>query len=106
MAHVFCTRSAGTAIKAYSPELIVHPLLRSSLEEPDLRSEVSWKEIADEAVEQTTKWFSAVHSVIIGPGLSRDPYMNEYIVPRLFSAAQDQSISIIRLKNSRRCRRT
>jgi NAD(P)H-hydrate repair Nnr-like enzyme with NAD(P)H-hydrate dehydratase domain len=27
LAHVFCAQSAGTVIKAFSPELIVHPYL-------------------------------------------------------------------------------
>ena len=25
LCHIFCEKSAGTAIKTYSPELIVHP---------------------------------------------------------------------------------
>ena len=27
LAHIYCQSSAGTAIKSYSPEIIVHPLL-------------------------------------------------------------------------------
>ena len=92
LAHVFCTKSSGTAIKAYSPALIVHPLLRSSAEEPELLTHSAWREIADEAVELSSKWFHAVHSVIIGPGLGRDSYLNEQIIPRLFQAARNQGI--------------
>jgi len=52
LSHVFCPESAGTAIKSYSPELIVHP----TLEKP----------------EEVTKWFSALNSLVIGPGLGRN----------------------------------
>ena len=33
LAHVFCSRDAAPVIKSYSPELIVHPVLRESHEE-------------------------------------------------------------------------
>ncbi len=33
IAHVVCTRDAGFPLKSLSPELIVHPALRSSAEE-------------------------------------------------------------------------
>jgi ATP-dependent NAD(P)H-hydrate dehydratase len=32
LAHVFCTESAGIPIKCYSPEVIVHPVLKASNE--------------------------------------------------------------------------
>ena len=32
LAHIFCTKGAGTVIKTYSPELIVHPVLEESYE--------------------------------------------------------------------------
>lgn len=32
LAHIFCAKSAATAIKAYSPEIIVHPVFTSSSE--------------------------------------------------------------------------
>jgi hypothetical protein len=28
--HIFCTEGAGTPIKAYSPEIIVHPVWKES----------------------------------------------------------------------------
>ncbi|XP_071786883.1 ATP-dependent (S)-NAD(P)H-hydrate dehydratase-like [Asterias amurensis] len=55
LSHVFCTKDAAVAIKSYSPELIVHPVLDSQ-----------------EAVEETCAWLPRMHTLIIGPGLGRD----------------------------------
>jgi ATP-dependent NAD(P)H-hydrate dehydratase len=33
LAHIFCAKSAATAVKAYSPEIIVHPVFISEDEE-------------------------------------------------------------------------
>lgn len=55
LAHVFCSRDAGTAIKCYSPDLIVHPILNDS-----------------DAFEQLENWLQRLHVVVIGPGLGRD----------------------------------
>lgn len=56
LAHIFCQQSAATAIKCYSPELIVHPLL----DKPDGASIIK-------------TWLSRLHSLVVGPGLGRDP---------------------------------
>lgn len=53
LAHVFCTPDAALAVKAYSPELIVHPAL------PDAPSVARWVP-------------AAVDAVVAGPGLGRD----------------------------------
>ncbi|XP_038863055.1 ATP-dependent (S)-NAD(P)H-hydrate dehydratase-like isoform X1 [Salvelinus namaycush] len=55
LSHVFCTKTAATVIKSYSPELIVHPVLDS----PD-------------AVEEIEKWLPRLHCLVVGPGLGRD----------------------------------
>ncbi|XP_060681813.1 ATP-dependent (S)-NAD(P)H-hydrate dehydratase isoform X1 [Hemiscyllium ocellatum] len=55
LSHVFCTKDAAPVIKSYSPNVIVHPVL-------DLSS----------GVEDVEKWFPALHSMVIGPGLGRD----------------------------------
>ncbi|KAA0202407.1 hypothetical protein HAZT_HAZT004525 [Hyalella azteca] len=56
LAHVFCARDAAAPIKAYSPELIVHP----ALDCPDPMSEIS-------------VWLPRLHSLLLGPGLGRRP---------------------------------
>ena len=55
LAHVFCSEAAGTAIKGYSPDLIVHPILDD-----------------DDALEQIKTWLPRLHAVVVGPGLGRD----------------------------------
>lgn len=55
LVHIFCASAAGTVIKAYSPELIVHPLLDHT-----------------NAVIEITPWLDRLHAIVIGPGLGRD----------------------------------
>ena len=61
LAHVFCTEGAAGPIKAYSPDLIVHPVIPDS-------STVDMKACLD----AVTKWFSALDVLVVGPGLGRD----------------------------------
>lgn len=56
LVHVFCTSASAPVIKSYSPELIVHPLLDN-----------------ENCVAQTEAWLPRFHTVVIGPGLGRDP---------------------------------
>ncbi|KAH8245936.1 hypothetical protein KR032_001319 [Drosophila birchii] len=55
LAHVFCHSNASTAIKAYSPDLIVHPVL----------------DCAD-AVDKILPWLERLHIIVFGPGLGRE----------------------------------
>ena len=87
LAHIFCTKSAAIPIKSYSPELIVHPSLTSSVDEsiPDMHS--SSESLSD----LTTSWYPALHSIIVGPGLGRDVFLIDHLGPRLITAAISQS---------------
>ncbi|KAI3619848.1 hypothetical protein WG66_002912 [Moniliophthora roreri] len=59
LSHVICSPTAASAIKSYSPDLIVHPILREdSSPESDLKS-----------------LLSRLHVLIVGPGLGREAYM-------------------------------
>lgn len=58
LVHVFCTKSAATVIKSYSPDLIVHPLLDS-----------------ENAVSDIEPWLDRLHVILIGPGLGRDAHI-------------------------------
>ena len=71
IAHIFCTESAGTAIKAYSPELIVHPFIKDTLpkELPKEEQDAKKEAIANEVVEHISPWLKAIHVLIVGPGL-------------------------------------
>ncbi|GFR74070.1 ATP-dependent (S)-NAD(P)H-hydrate dehydratase [Elysia marginata] len=55
LSHVFCTEGASPVIKAYSPELIVHPVL-------------DWTN----SVGEILQWLPRFHSIVVGPGLGRE----------------------------------
>merc|ERR1719500_2645984 len=55
LAHVFCEQQAGVVIKAYSPELIVHPVLDQEY-----------------GIEDIEVWLPRVHAAVVGPGLGRN----------------------------------
>ncbi|KAK4528868.1 hypothetical protein GAYE_SCF65G6815 [Galdieria yellowstonensis] len=74
MAHIFCEDSAATAIKTYSPELIVHPILKARCE-PGQSIEETSRHLAN----QVAEWLSSLHSVVIGPGLGRNPLILETV---------------------------
>lgn len=67
LAHVFCEKSAGTAIKSYSPELIVHPLLAGAKS----------GEPKDEIIRGVGEWIPRIDGLLVGPGLGRDPMIVE-----------------------------
>eukprot|EP00922_Rhytidocystis_sp_ex-Travisia-forbesii_P005114 GHVS01007491.1.p1 GENE.GHVS01007491.1~~GHVS01007491.1.p1 ORF type:complete len:439 (-),score=82.19 GHVS01007491.1:422-1738(-) len=66
ISHVFCTMNASAAIKSYSPELIVHPILFSGSENQQVVGSL------DESASAIISWLPRVNVVVIGPGLSRD----------------------------------
>ncbi|XP_002128923.2 ATP-dependent (S)-NAD(P)H-hydrate dehydratase isoform X1 [Ciona intestinalis] len=77
LAHVFCSKSASTVIKSYSPELIVHPLLD-----------------APNAVTLMDEWLPRIHSHVIGPGLGRvDATLNT--VKEILIKLKKQEIPIV-----------
>ena len=63
LSHVFCSDAAATAIKSYSPELIVHGCLKEQQPEAAAR---------EAQVEAVCKWFPAITALVVGPGLGRD----------------------------------
>ncbi|RDB23663.1 ATP-dependent (S)-NAD(P)H-hydrate dehydratase [Hypsizygus marmoreus] len=65
LSHVICSPTAAGAIKSYSPDLIVHPILR--------------EESTPEQVKPTLEaLLSRLHVLIIGPGLGRELYMESF----------------------------
>lgn len=62
MTHTICEPDAGTVIKTYSPDLIVHRILEQTRSADSIRTELA-------AI------FERLHSVVIGPGLGRDDHM-------------------------------
>ncbi|KAI9595032.1 Ribokinase-like protein [Syncephalis fuscata] len=69
LAHIICEPSAATAIKSYSPDLIVHPLIRTKSNAPT--------ELADTTKERIASLLARLHVLVIGPGLSRDSHMQQ-----------------------------
>jgi len=58
LVHVFCEKAAGSVIKGYSPELIVHPILDTEY-----------------GIEEIDQWLPRLHVVVLGPGLGRNQSM-------------------------------
>ncbi|KAJ3365304.1 hypothetical protein GGF32_009809 [Allomyces javanicus] len=67
LSHVICDANAGTVIKSYSPELIVHPYLRT--EDSVAHRPASTPDI----VHRVTSQLDRFHAIVVGPGLGRDP---------------------------------
>ncbi|KIK50461.1 hypothetical protein GYMLUDRAFT_182735 [Collybiopsis luxurians FD-317 M1] len=65
LSHVICSPTAAGAIKSYSPDLIVHPILREESSPSDVKPELN-------------SLFSRLHVLVIGPGLGREPYMQNF----------------------------
>ena len=63
LAHVFCASDAATAIKSYSPELIVHPVLDRA-----------------NAADYVGQWIERLHVLVIGPGLGRNAALGHVLV--------------------------
>ena len=69
LAYIVCARSAATAIKSYSPELIVHPVFESGNGSSLARSS---RDLGAEA-EAARSVLARADSIVFGPGLGRDP---------------------------------
>lgn len=65
LSHVICSPTAAGAIKGYAPDLIVHPILREDKSTESVKSELS-------------SLLQRLHVLVIGPGLGREDYMQEY----------------------------
>eukprot|EP00252_Welwitschia_mirabilis_P020468 TRINITY_DN5026_c0_g1_i1.p1 TRINITY_DN5026_c0_g1~~TRINITY_DN5026_c0_g1_i1.p1 ORF type:complete len:368 (-),score=69.26 TRINITY_DN5026_c0_g1_i1:71-1174(-) len=90
LSHVFCTQDAATVIKSYSPELIVHPVLHESYNiNNDEKDSVRGKVVAD-----ISKWIERFDSIVVGPGLGRDPFLMDCIT-EVIQLAKQQCIPIV-----------
>jgi len=58
LVHVFCEKEAGPALRSYSPELIVHPVLDQEY-----------------GMVEIDHWLPRLHCVVLGPGLGRNQSM-------------------------------
>ncbi|OLL23484.1 ATP-dependent (S)-NAD(P)H-hydrate dehydratase [Neolecta irregularis DAH-3] len=86
MAHVICEPGAGMVIKSYSPDLIVHPLMRQSTRQEETST--------DKMVSEITSLLERLHVVVIGPGLGRDDLMQK-TAAGVIKAAVDRNMGIV-----------
>ncbi|EED77590.1 predicted protein [Postia placenta Mad-698-R] len=81
LSHVICSPTAAGAIKSYSPDLIVHPILREDQTPEALRPTLS-------------SLLERLHVLIIGPGLGREDYMQAFAKLAL-NIAKEQDMYIV-----------
>lgn len=74
-------------IKTYSPNLMVHPYMR---QEKNLGA----NETIDSVSEQVIAMLDRLHVVVIGPGLGRDPAMQETCA-RVITEARKRNVSFV-----------
>ncbi|KAI6249488.1 ATP-dependent (S)-NAD(P)H-hydrate dehydratase [Erysiphe necator] len=68
MSHVICEPQAGQVIKTYSPNLMVHPLMRES-------NQAGENDSASSLAEEIIKMLPRIHVLVLGPGLGEDKLM-------------------------------
>lgn len=87
MSHVICEPGAGMVIKTYSPNLMVHPYMRQ-------QKNMSKDESIDSVSETVVAMLDRLHVVVIGPGLGRDPAMQETCA-RVLQEARKKNVSFV-----------
>ncbi|KAI2635497.1 H-hydrate dehydratase [Xylaria nigripes] len=86
MSHVICTPGAAAVIKTYSPNLMIHPLMHQSSPHDHLDPEVVAGRIID--------MLPRLHVLVVGPGLGRDPLMQETCA-RVLAAARRRGMPVV-----------
>jgi ATP-dependent NAD(P)H-hydrate dehydratase len=103
LSHVICDPEAGSVIKTYSPDLIVHPILNKNKSVPKLIISLVIIMDADdvghnsdrEAINSELKdVMSRLHVIIIGPGLGRADHMQDFARTAI-SFAREQNKYIV-----------
>ncbi|KAL9008535.1 MAG: hypothetical protein Q9173_006347 [Seirophora scorigena] len=84
LSHVICTPPAANVIKTYSPNLMVHPLMRET------PSSVPPTKLASPVIAMLTH----LHSLVIGPGLGRDEVM-QATVAEVIAAAREKKLPLV-----------
>ncbi|EPE06360.1 hypothetical protein F503_02488 [Ophiostoma piceae UAMH 11346] len=88
MSHVICTPAAAAVIKTYSPNLMVHPLMRQAKGGEDIAA------AADEVSRRVIEMLPRLHVLVIGPGLGRDPLM-QATVAHVVAAARKANLPLV-----------
>ncbi|KAI1209949.1 Ribokinase-like protein [Annulohypoxylon truncatum] len=96
MSHVICTPAAAAVIKTYSPNLMVHPLMRQS-PSPHHSSDSSHAVADSDPAHISGKiidMLPRLHVLVVGPGLGRDPLMQETCA-RVLAAARERKMPVV-----------
>ncbi|RDW71472.1 ATP-dependent (S)-NAD(P)H-hydrate dehydratase [Coleophoma cylindrospora] len=87
MSHVICEPQAAQVIKTYSPNLMVHPLMRQS-------SHATASDSVSSISKSIIDMLPRLHVLVIGPGLGRDTLMQDTCA-KVIEAARKQSMPIV-----------
>lgn len=92
MSHVICTPGAGAVIKTYSPNLMVHPLMRQSPPEGAnaSKSDTDPEQVSSGIIDMLPR----LHVLVVGPGLGRDPLM-QATVAKVIRAAREKDMPVV-----------
>jgi ATP-dependent NAD(P)H-hydrate dehydratase len=85
--HVICEPQAAQVIKTYSPNLMVHPLMRQS-------THASSSESSSDIAKRVIDMLPRLHVLVIGPGLGRDTLMQDTCA-RVIEAAKKENIPFV-----------
>jgi ATP-dependent NAD(P)H-hydrate dehydratase len=97
---VICSPTAASAIKTYSPDLIVHPILREdrSVLLPFSFSLLMMRDTSCRSTESVRSELNGLlerlHVLVIGPGLGREDYMQQFARLAL-SLAKEQDMYVV-----------
>jgi ATP-dependent NAD(P)H-hydrate dehydratase len=95
LAYIFTAQEAVTAIKCYSPELMVAPVYSATeFSNCDTSSE-SAQRLVDNMVQQVTERMSRLHCLVIGPGLGRCPLVFKAVAKIILSAREHNLFLIL-----------
>ncbi|GJN73147.1 hypothetical protein PLICBS_007223 [Purpureocillium lilacinum] len=95
MSHVICTPGAAAVIKTYSPNLMVHPLMRQSPPESSQQQQQRGSDSdAEHVAARIVEMLPRLHVLVVGPGLGRDPLM-QATVARVVRAARKREMPVV-----------
>ncbi|OLN97037.1 ATP-dependent (S)-NAD(P)H-hydrate dehydratase [Colletotrichum chlorophyti] len=94
MSHVICTPGAASVIKTYSPNLMVHPLMRQSPSDITPSGTRDAHTDPEKISGPIIEMLSRLHVLVIGPGLGRDPLMQD-TVALVIRAAREKSLPLV-----------
>ncbi|KAI0486304.1 H-hydrate dehydratase [Xylaria cf. heliscus] len=94
MSHIICTPGAAAVIKTYSPNLMVHPLMRQSPSPAQAASTPAADKDPKEVSDRIIEMLSRLHVLVVGPGLGRDPLMHDTCA-RVLAAARERGMPVV-----------